>query len=100
MKEIIAFFTKENELVFDYFMGVGGFLLGAGLYKRNALGIDLNQKYIDAYKVAAKEIGVKESPTICGDCIEVLCNETKMKSLLQEKNQFSINRFSVCKYDE
>ena len=29
MKEIIEFFTKENELVFDYFMGVGGSLLGA-----------------------------------------------------------------------
>lgn len=26
MKEIIEFFTKENELIFDYFMGVGGSL--------------------------------------------------------------------------
>ena len=40
MKEIIEFFTKENELVFDYFMGVGGTLLGAGLCNRNAIGID------------------------------------------------------------
>jgi len=83
MKEIIEFFTKENELVFDYFMGVGGSLLGAGLCNRNAIGIDLNQKYIDAYKLAAKEIGVKDFPTICGDCIDVLSNNNKMKQLLQ-----------------
>lgn len=81
MKEIIEFFTKENEIVFDYFMGVGGSLLGAGLSSRRAVGIDLNQKYIDAYKLAAKEIGVKEFKTICGDCIEVLSNENQMKNL-------------------
>ncbi|WP_051297440.1 DNA methyltransferase [Treponema pedis] len=81
MKEIIEFFTKENEIVFDYFMGVGGSLLGAGLSNRHAVGIDLNQKYIDAYKLAAKEIGVKEFKTICGDCIEVLSNENQMKNL-------------------
>lgn len=85
MKEIIEFFTKENELVFDYFMGVGGSLLGAGLCNRNAIGIDLNQKYIDAYKLAAKEIGVKDFPTICGDCIDVLSNNNKMKQLLQNE---------------
>lgn len=82
MKEIIEFFTKENELVFDYFMGVGGTLLGAGLCNRNAAGIELNQKYIDAYKAAAKEIGLKEFSTLCGDCIQVLKNENEMQKLL------------------
>lgn len=86
MKEIIEFFTKEDGIVFDYFMGVGGSLLGAGLSNRKAVGIDLNQKYIDAYKLAAKEIGVKEFPTICGDCIEVLSNESQMRNLLLGEN--------------
>ena len=36
MRDIIQFFTKENELVFDYFMGVGGTLLGAGICNRKA----------------------------------------------------------------
>ena len=85
MKEIIEFFTKENEIVFDYFMGVGGSLLGAGLSNRCAVGIDLNQKYINAYKLAAKEIGVKEFKTICGDCIEILSNESQMKNLFAEE---------------
>jgi DNA modification methylase len=31
MKQIIEFFTKKNECVLDYFMGVGGTLLGASL---------------------------------------------------------------------
>ena len=29
MRDLIQFFTKEGELVFDTFMGVGGTLLGA-----------------------------------------------------------------------
>ena len=85
MKEIIEFFTKENELVFDYFMGVGGSLLGAGLCNRNAIGIDLNEKYIEAYKNAAKEIGVDIFSTKCGDCLEILNNEKEMKSLLRDE---------------
>lgn len=85
MKEIIEFFTKENELVFDYFMGVGGSLLGAGLCNRKAIGIDLNEKYIEAYKNAAKEIGVNIFSTKCGDCLEILNNEKEMNSLLRDE---------------
>src|SRR5574344_225021 len=84
-KDIIQFFTKENELIFDYFMGVGGSLLGAGLCGRQAIGIDLNQKYIEAYKLAAKEIGVKEYTTVCNDCLEILQDENKMQSLLNNQ---------------
>ncbi len=85
MKEIIEFFTKENELVFDYFMGVGGSLLGAGLCNRKAIGIDLNEKYIEAYKNAAKEIGVDIFSTKCGDCLEILDNKKEMNSLLRDE---------------
>lgn len=85
MKEIIEFFTKENELVFDYFMGVGGSLLGAGLCNRKAIGIDLNEKYIEAYKNAAKEIGVDIFSTKCGDCLEILNIEKEMNSLLRDE---------------
>ena len=85
MKEIIEFFTKENELVFDYFMGVGGSLLGAGLCNRKAIGIDLNEKYIETYKNAAKEIGVDIFSTKCGDCLEILNNEKEMESLLSDE---------------
>lgn len=82
MRDIIQFFTKENELVFDYFMGVGGTLLGAGVCSRRAIGIDLNPKYIDAYKLAAKEINVPEFKCVEGDCLEILSDRNKMTNLL------------------
>lgn len=82
MRDIIQFFTKENELVFDYFMGVGGTLLGAGSCGRKAVGVDLNGVYIDAYKRAAQEIGVPEFRCIEGDCLEVLSDEVTMNEIL------------------
>lgn len=84
MRDIIQFFTKENELVFDYFMGVGGTLLGAGVCGRRAVGIDLNPVYIDAYKRAANEIGVPEFECIEGDCLEILADKDKMRDIIGE----------------
>lgn len=85
MRDIIEFFTKEREMVFDYFMGVGGSLLGAGVCNRRAIGIDLNPEYIEAYKSAAAEIGCEEFPCIEGDCLEILSNNEKMAELLGEE---------------
>ncbi len=72
MRDLIYFFTKHDEIVFDSFMGVGGTLIGASLANRRALGIDLNPEYINAYKAASKELELDEQSTICGDCIEIL----------------------------
>lgn len=72
MRDLIQFFTKEHELVFDTFMGVGGTLLGAALCGRTAAGIDLNQQYIDAYHRAADELELPAFPTKCGDSVSLL----------------------------
>lgn len=85
MKEIIEFFSKENEIIFDYFMGIGGTLLGAGLCGRRAVGIDLEKKYIDAYKEAAAEMSVPVFDCVEGDCMEILANDSKMQSLLENE---------------
>lgn len=85
MRDIIEFFTKENELVLDYFMGVGGTLLGASLCNRNAIGIDLNQKYIDTYKEANKALGLKEQVTLLGDSIQLLKSGKEINGLLKNK---------------
>lgn len=82
MRDLIRFFTKENDLVFDYFMGVGGTLLGASLSNRRAIGIDLEGKYLDAYKQACKELGLKEQTAIEGDSIEILKKPTELKQLM------------------
>lgn len=85
MRDIIEFFTKEGEIVFDYFMGVGGSLLGAGVCDRRAIGIDLNPEYIDAYKRATAEIGCREFPCVEGDCLEIISDKEKMSELLGEE---------------
>lgn len=85
MRDIIEFFTKENEVVLDYFMGVGGTLIGASLSGRNAIGIDLNQNYIDAYKEANKALGLKEQTTQLGDSIPLLKDGRVLKELLKTK---------------
>jgi 16S rRNA G966 N2-methylase RsmD len=72
MRQIIEFFTKENEIVFDYFMGVGGTLLGASLCNRRALGIDLNRDYIKTYQEASDELGLTPQTAILGDSIKLL----------------------------
>ena len=81
MRDLILFFTKENDLVFDSFMGVGGSLLGAALCNRKAAGIDLNPQYIEAYNVAAQELNLDIFPTLSGDSLELLKDEQKMKEL-------------------
>lgn len=85
MRDIVEFFTKEDELVFDYFMGVGGTLLGAGVCGRRAIGIDLNPVYIDAYKKAVAEIGCPEFKCIEGDCLEILRDKNQMSELLEDE---------------
>ena len=85
MRDIIEFFTKENEVVLDYFMGVGGTLLGASLCNRNAIGIDLNQQYIDTYKEANKALGLKEQVTLLGDSIQLLKSGKEINGLLKNK---------------
>jgi len=89
MRQIIGFFTKKNEWVLDYFMGVGGTLLGASLCDRNALGIDLCEEYINAYKEAAKELNLKVQPTIQGDSIEILKDPKPIKDIIKD-NKFSL----------
>ncbi|GAA0305672.1 hypothetical protein GCM10009128_26300 [Psychrosphaera haliotis] len=74
MKEIIEFFTKEGDLVFDYFMGVGGSLLAASQSNRRAIGIDLCDTYINAYKEASNFLNLKHQKTIQADSVEFLQN--------------------------
>lgn len=85
MKELIEFFTKEDEIVLDYFMGVGGSLLGASLCGRRGAGIELNPIYVDAYKQAAAELNLVAQPCICGDCNKLLDSSEQMMKLLDNE---------------
>lgn len=93
MRDIIKFFTKENELVFDFFAGVGGTLLGASLCNRKAVGIDLNQKYINTYQEANKYLNLKEQIFICGDSLKILKDEKQINKI------FNNNKASLILID-
>lgn len=82
MRSIIEFFTKEGDLVFDYFMGVGGTLLGASLANRRAVGIELSPEYVDAYLRATEELLFAPQRTCCGDALRILEDKSKMLELL------------------
>ena len=86
MRDIISFFTKEGDSVLDCFMGVGGSLLGAGLCNRKALGIELNQPYIEVYKRAACELNLPIFPTILGDCLECLEDRSEIERLADNRD--------------
>lgn len=63
MEKLIRFFSKDNELIFDPFCGVGGTLLGASLCNRRAIGIDLNNEYLNIYKEASNFLNLSIQKT-------------------------------------
>jgi len=84
-KKCIELFTHKGELVLDPFVGIGTTLIAARDLGRNAVGFDLNQKYIDFAKERLKESNLplfKENTqqiAICDDAINIphyLENET------------------------
>lgn len=83
MRDLISFFTKETELVFDSFAGVGGTLLGAALCNRQAIGVELNPLYINAYKAAAEVLQLEEFPVVEGDCLSFLRNDDACNSVFR-----------------
>jgi len=58
MERLIKFFSKENELVFDPFCGVGGTLIGASLCNRKAVGIDLCKDFFDIYIKVCNKLNI------------------------------------------
>jgi len=73
MGDLIAFFTKSGGWILDPFMGVGGTLLGASLLEnRNAIGIDLEKKYIEIYNNVCKQEKLKKQLAICEDARNIL----------------------------
>jgi len=80
MKNIIEFFTKENQWILDPFAGVGGTLLGASLSNRKGLGIELNPEYISIYKQVCKNENLKEHFMIKGDSRQIEALFQKFKN--------------------
>lgn len=86
MSQLIEFFTKPDGRVLDPFAGVGGTLIGASICRkpRQAVGIEINQKWIDIYQQVIEESKGTLPPQqlIQGDCLSV------MRSLERESFDF------------
>lgn len=85
MRDIISFFSKENELIFDCFAGVGGTLIGAALCNRIGIGIELNKKYIEAYQEAVKQLQLTKFSVKCGDSLKITADQIAMEQLTKNK---------------
>jgi DNA modification methylase len=74
MKDLIEFFTKENQKVLDPMNGVGGTLLGCSLAGRTGLGIELNPEWTKIYKEVCKKERLELLDVLNGDCLEQIRN--------------------------
>jgi DNA modification methylase len=70
--ELIATFTKAGQRVLDPFAGVGGSLLGAALSDREAVGVELNPRWIEIYREVCRLEGMEPKEVHCGDSRQVL----------------------------
>ena len=87
MKKFVDFFTKEGQIVFDPFMGVGGTLIACSLSNRKGIGVDLSKQYTELYKKVCKELGIVEQTAITGNSLELdklLPKNTKFDFILTD----------------
>lgn len=82
--DLIKIFTKESQTILDPLAGVGGSLLGAALTNRNAIGIELNKRWIDIYNQVCELENLTKFPVIHGDA------KIKLKEMKKESVDFVI----------
>jgi len=73
-RKVIELFTHEGELVLDPFCGVGTTLLAAKQLNRNAIGIDLNPKYIEFANQRLNQqlnLSTSKQTAICDDALNI-----------------------------
>ncbi len=75
-KKCIELFTHKGELVLDPFVGIGTTLVAARDLERNAVGFDLNQRYIDFTnkRFTQTQLDFEENTkqiAICDDAINI-----------------------------
>lgn len=80
--DLIQVFTKKGQTVLDPLAGVGGTLLGAAMCGRKAIGIELNQKWVDIYKQVCELENLEVFPVFVGD------SNDKLKDILPNTIDF------------
>jgi len=70
-KKCIQLFTHKGELILDPFLGIGTTLIAAQDTERNAVGFDLNKKYVNFTKKRLAKAGRTKQVAICDDAINI-----------------------------
>jgi len=70
--QLVAFFTKQEDLVLDPFAGTGTTLLAAALLGREAIGFEIAPAWIDIYYRICKKLSIPRRKLVEGDCSELL----------------------------
>ncbi len=65
--DLIKVFSKRGQCVLDPFAGVGGVLIGATLAGRNAVGIEIDSRWVDIYRQVCERENLKQQEMIHGD---------------------------------
>ena len=91
-KELVEYFTKENEIVFDPFLGTGSTLVASKEILRKGCGIELNKKYADISIQRLESSASKDHFVICGD-------SSKIQSDLKKKIKNVLNKLNSKKFD-
>lgn len=73
LKEIIEFFSKENDVILDVFSGAGENLKLISELERSAVGIEKDAKKISSYKAdVCSDTFLSEFPVTQGDALKIL----------------------------
>lgn len=70
--DLIRIFTKAGQRVLDPFAGVGGTLIGAAIAGRNAVGVELQERWRDIYHQVCYAEGLEPMEVLLGDSRQVL----------------------------
>lgn len=70
--ELIQIFTKAGQRVLDPFMGVGGTLLGASIAGRQAVGIELQPRWVEVYQEVCRRESLALQEALIGDARTLL----------------------------
>ena len=65
--DLLRVFTKQGQTVLDPFMGVGGVLLGATLAGREAVGVEINPRWIEIYREVCENENLAPQEAVHGN---------------------------------
>lgn len=69
--QLLAFFTKERDMILDPFAGTGSTLVAAALMNRESVGFELYKKWIDIYYEICKTHEIPRQKLVQGDCVHL-----------------------------